>query len=636
MDKTSEKKWLVLVCVALSVITFAAFKQVRHNEFLSYDDDVYVTRNQTVQAGLTFEGIKWAFTSFDESNWHPLTWLSHMLDCQLFDLKPEYHHLTNLLLHIINTVLLFIVLNAMTSAMWRSAFVAALFAVHPLHVESVAWVAERKDVLSTLFWLLTMAAYFRYVENPKISRYALTIVFFALGLMAKPMLVTLPFVLLLLDYWPLNRLKNISLADAFSRQTFYRLVREKIPFFGLSIISGVITFVAQRSGGSVVALAKLPLHFRLANAVLSYLKYIEKTFWPKDLIIFYPFNRAELTAAWVLLPLLFLLVASIRVIKLAPNHRYLPVGWFWFLGTLVPVLGVVQVGSQALADRYTYVPLIGLFIVVTWGCADISAKLPYRKFILSGVALVIISVMTIRTAIQVRCWQNSVSLFENATRLNENSAALHDNFATALAQQGKYDEAVEHYRIAIRLLAEPDSEILYNLACTYNNLGRYTEAIDTFRQAIKVKPNFPLAYLHLGNVYHKLSRFTEAENAYKKAIEINPGFAEAYNNLANTFGMLGRHKEAQKAALQAIKIKPDFAEAYFTLGAAYLGQGHLPQAIEALKHVIYLQPNHAQAHYNLGLTYLKSGDRKSALKQYDTLKQLDPRLTDALLKEIQK
>jgi len=636
MREIPYKYRIFFIYLTLALVSIIVFWQLIRCDFIIYDDAVYVTGNPHVLSGFTLENIIWAFNNYDyASNWHPLTWLSHMLDCKLFGLAPSYHHLTNLLLHIANTLLLFAALKQMTSTIWRSAFVAALFAIHPLHVESVAWIAERKDVLSTFFWMLTMICYVQYVKRPSIASYLLTLLMFALGLMAKPMLVTLPFVLLLLDYWPLNRLENISFAKSSSRQTILRLVREKIPFFVLSAASSGITFFAQQSGGSVVKLAYLPLHLRLANAVLSYVKYISKMIWPKDLIVFYPFRGDELTPAWVLLLLAFLVIVSIRMVTLAPTYRYLPVGWFWYLGTLIPVLGIVQVGSQALADRYTYVPLIGIFIIFAWGLNDLFAGFRHRWFILGSSALAIFFALTVCTRHQVGFWKDGVTLFEHALKVADTPAA-HDNLANVLAKDNRLNESLKHYKIALQMSKNPDPEMLYNFACVYNNLGRDTEAIETFKQVIKIKPDYAQAYNQLGYIYYKLGRYAEAIDVFRQAIAIKPDLAEAHNNLGNTLGRLGHSAEAIQACTEAIKIRPDFAEAHCNLGAAYLSQGDLTNAINAFKKAIQIKPHYAQAHYNLGLAFLQAGDKDSALKQCDILRQLNQNFADALLQEIQK
>ena len=546
MFETTDKQKLLLICAMLAVITFTAFKQVCYNDFINYDDREYITENQNIRNGLTLKGIKWAFTESHFFMWHPITSLSHMLDCELFDLKPGWHHLTSLTFHIASALLLFGILNTTTGRLWPSAFVAAVFALHPLNVESVAWAAERKSVLSGFFWMLTMIAYVRYAKRPGTANYLLLVLVFSLALMAKPITVTLPFALLLLDYWPLNRIEDISLAQASSRQTIFRLIREKIPLFILSAICSSITFLAQRSGEIVVKLVDLPLRLRLANAVLSYVKYIRKMFWPIDLAPFYAINTDELTTGWVLIILAFLIVVSIRVIRLMPNYRYLFVGWFWYLGTLVPVIGIVQVGDQALADRYAYVPLIGLFIIIAWGLDDILLKLRYRKIILGILALAVLAALTICTRLQVSYWQNSILLWAHALKVTGSNAVVHDNFATALAEKDRFSEAIEHYQIALQYRKNPGSDMLYNIGSVYNGLGRYPEAIEAFKRAIKINPRNAEAYCNLGTVYGQLGRYTEAIDALKQAAQLRPDLAEVHYGLCVAYLMSGDKNSAIK------------------------------------------------------------------------------------------
>lgn len=491
-----NKLTVLLIYIILALATIIAFEQVCHNEFVNYDDDAYVTENQHVKAGFTYDSIIWAFTTNRSSNWHPLTWLSHMLDCQLFGTEPCWHHLTNLLLHLTNTLLLFAVLRRMTGTLWRSVFVAAAFALHPLHVESVAWVAERKDVLSGLFWMLTMAAYARYAEQPGIGKYLLAVLAFGLGLMAKPMLVTLPFVLLLLDYWPLGRFQhdqavkdanrwNSKSVDTRSRwRICYRLLWEKIPFFALSAVSSVITFLAQRSGHAVTTIERLPLKFRIVNAMTSYLVYIVKMFYPTRLAVFYPYPKTLRMGAVALL----LVGISILLNRWAHRRPWLTVGLLWYLGTLVPVIGLVQVGSQAMADRYTYVPSIGIFIMVAWGAAELAAKWRYRKIVLGISAGVALAGLLLCTRMQVRHWKNSFTLYEHALAVTEGNFIAHYNLGVLLSKERRFDEAIMHYKEMLQMCPQ-NLEARNSMGVVFLEQGKYDEAIACFNEVLELKPD---------------------------------------------------------------------------------------------------------------------------------------------------
>jgi len=539
MNTQSEKYRIWFVYLALLVSALAVFWQVHKFEFTNYDDDKYVSENNHIRTGLAWQNIKWVFTNEHASNWHPLTGLSHILDCQLFNLKPGLHHLINLLFHIANTLLLFIVLRKMTATLWQSTFVAALFALHPMHVESVAWISERKDVLSACFWILTMAAYCTYVKKPNAARYILALVLFAIGLMAKPMLVTLPFVLLLLDYWPLNRLDIVN-----GRQT-YRLIREKMPFFILSAVSSVITFVVQKNAGAVQEIELLPPAVRAANAVVSYGKYILKMIWPTHLAVFYPHPGENLSLWQVLTTLVSLMIITIFVIRFAKRYRYLFVGWFWYLGTLVPVIGLVQVGNQAMADRYTYIPFIGLFIIVAWGTNDLLMNWKYRKIALGISAMASILVLSLLTGIQTAYWRNSETLFEHALKVTNGNYLAHNNLALALSQHNKFDEAIYH-----------------------------------LRSAIQINPNYFDAYNNLGMVYIKLDRCSEATQACLTAIKINPTNPLPFNNLGVIYLRAKQYQQAIQAFQQAIRIKPDLVQAHVGLGIAYFETGDKDSAMK--------------------------------------------------------
>ncbi len=553
----SNKLYVLLILAAV-----IAYEPLRHNGFVEYDDNDYVVKNPHVYTGLTLENIKWAFTSFHASNWHPLTWLSHMLDCELFGLNPHWHHLTNLLLHIMSTVLLFWMLKRATSLVWPSALVAALFALHPMHVESVAWVSERKDMLSGLFWMLTMAAYVWYAERPCTGRYIVVFLSFGLGLMAKPMLVTLPFVLLLLDFWPLDRLATKQ-PDAvnvrYQKSTPLRLVVEKIPLFVLVIGSSVITCIVQIGYGTEV-LADLPLGLRTANALVSYISYITKMIYPARLAALYPYPYPyDSFPMWQsIVSCMLLIVIFISVIYMARRYRHLVVGWLWYFGTLVPVIGIVQVGVQAMADRYSYIPSIGLFIMVSFSGCLVSYKQRYQKILLGVFTGLVLVVFLFCTRAQVRYWQDSLTLSARAVAVTKNNVIMHYNLGTELAKQKRLDEAIRHFHEAIQLYpAYPEAH--YNLGIAYGNLGRWQESIEACKQAINVKPDCAEAYYNLGIAYGKLGRWEEAIDAYKQAISINPDYAEAYYNLGFSYGELGRWEKATEAYNQSKQAKANLS-----------------------------------------------------------------------------
>jgi len=483
------------ICLALTLATAAVFYQVYTHDFINYDDPAYVYENPNIQAGITPKTIKWAFTAGYAANWHPLTWLSHMLDWQLFGPNPAGHHLANLIFHIANTLLLFVVLKQMTQKFWPSVFVAALFALHPLHVESVAWVSERKDVLSTFFWMLTMWAYVRFVSRPKVARYLLVVVFFALGLMAKPMLVTLPFVLLLLDYWPLARIplrqKKKQVDNRLRRQIFYRLIWEKVPFFVLSAASSAVTLFVQRSGKAMIPFTAFSLRGRLFNAVISYVEYMGKMVWPSRLAVFYPHPSRDMSLFFAVISAVLLLAVTILILRFAENHRYLVTGWFWYLGTLVPVIGFVQVGLQAIADRYTYVPLTGLFIIIAWGLPDLLAKWRYKKIVLLSSAMLVVLAVSMCTYFQLRYWRNTAILLQHTIDVTKDNFVAINNLAWSLAVSPEItehnpDKAIRLARHACELTHYSRPESLDTLAVSYAAGGAFDKAIEAARKALQL------------------------------------------------------------------------------------------------------------------------------------------------------
>lgn len=569
-----------MIYLFLAVVPLLAFWQVNRCDFVSFDDDAYITENDHIQTGLTMDAIQWAFTTSHAANWHPLTWVSHMADIEVFGLNPHWHHFINLLFHIVNTLLFFFVFHRMTKAPWQSAFVAALFALHPLHVESVAWVAERKDVLSTFFWMLTMGSYYYYVEHPCLRRYLFVLIFFALGLMAKPMLVTLPFVLLLLDYWPLGRLEQkkevkkiqakpgnsmgpdkrkgksaIKHAPARKEEVKtekppdprYRwalicsLLWEKVPLFVLTILSSVITFIVQQKSEAVGSFETFPLGVRIENAFVSYIAYIGKMIYPHNLAFFYPYNK--LWVFWhVLGAILIFFAVTLIVIWTARKFRYLTVGWLWYVGTLLPTIGLVQVGSQAMADRYTYVPLIGLFVMAAWSIPELLKKCRYRKEVLVALSTVAILSCFIVTWTQTGYWQNNITLFSHALSVTDGNYVAYNNRGTAYAALGKYGQAIEDYNKVIEI-NPADANVYYNRGIAYAALGNYGQAIEDNNKFIEINPADALAYNNRANAYAALGNQKQAIEDFDKAIEIDPKLAIAYLNRASSYDRLGNKKQ---------------------------------------------------------------------------------------------
>ena len=567
MDNDLHRHRILLLCLVLTIAILSLFWQVQNHGFVNLDDDLYVTANPHVQAGLTVDGIVWAFTTTHASNWHPLTWLSHMADCHLFGLSPGAHHFTNVLLHVGNTLLLFLVFYRMTWAVWKSAFVAGLFALHPLHVESVAWIAGRKDLLSTFCWLLTIGLYLRYVKCPRYNRYLLVLLSFSLGLMAKPMLVTLPFVLLLLDYWPLGRLEstNSSLttkSDTGKSTVFWsrrslilRLVLEKIPLLGLTTVSSIVTFLAQRSGGALESLNTIPLNVRLANAFVAYVRYMEKTIWPHDLAVFYPHPGRSLPMWQVAGAVLLLISITVLVLRTVRSHPHLTIGWLWYLGTLVPVIGIVQVGAQALADRYTHVPLIGLFIVMAWGLPDMLARWSHRRAALATLTAGLLVALMICSLLQVRYWQNSSTLFRHTLEVTTNNWLAHNNMGLAVASEGDSAGALAHYRKS--LLINP------NNAPAHNNLGialaqhkSPLEARIHFDQALYLKPDLADAHYNLGVLLMKNGEIDDAIFHYQQALQSKPDDPQIHNNMANALLRRGDVCAAIFHYREALRLEP--------------------------------------------------------------------------------
>jgi tetratricopeptide (TPR) repeat protein len=576
-----DKRMIALVCIALAAVTIVAYWPVLNAEFVRYDDQTYVTENHYVLGGVSLDGIKWAFstsTGAYSANWHPLTWLSHMLDCEFFGQDAGLHHLTNLLLHTANSVLLLLVLASMTGRLWPSAFVAAAFALHPLHVESVAWIAERKDVLSGLFWMLTMACYLRYTRNGSRSSYILTLLFFGLGLMAKPMLVTLPFVMLLLDYWPLNRLDSDSTVSR--HQKIKSLIVEKMPFWVLTITSCVVTYMAQKSGGAVSDTEVLPFTVRLANASVSYVTYIVKMVWPTGLAAFYPF---KLVPPWqALRAFLGLAITMTAALYWLRRKRYFTVGWLWYLGTLIPVIGFVHVGIQSHADRYTYIPLIGLFMILAWAVSDLCSNRPRLQLSTAVVSTLLLAGMFAGTRNQVAYWQDSTSLFRRAINVTENNLIMHMNLGNELTDKGQLDEAIGHYRRALKI--SPDfAEAHEKLGFALAEKGQLDEAIIHYRRSLQIDPENANAHNRLGFLFAGRGRMDEAIEHYRQAVQIDPDFAKAHANLGFELSKRGQLDEAVYHYQQAIRVRPRDSAALNNLAWILATNPQLRDSAEAVR-----------------------------------------------------
>ncbi len=566
-----NRRSIFFVIIVLTTIILSAYWPVQNHEFINYDDPSYVTDNYLIQNGITFGSIKSAFSDMSTSNWHPLTMMSHMLDWQLFGNRAGGHHWTNVIIHILNTILLFVLLNKLTGTLWRSAFVAALFAVHPLNVESVAWVSERKNVLSTFFLLLTVLFYVRYVNKPDWKRYLPVFLCFALGLMSKPMLVTLPFALLLLDYWPLNRLQmhlqdndypGIKELIRINGNKILNLVAEKAPLFVLSVISSYFTIYASQYVNDIGDTEMFPLPKRFSNAVVSYVLYIKKFFLPTDLSVFYPISDIPM---WQFIIALFLLIGiTVYVCRYFTKYPYLLVGWLWYLGTLVPVIGLMQVGSQAMADRYAYVPLIGLFIMVVWGISQILLRLKDGPIIAVSIATASILAMTLATHMQVGTWKNNFTLFGHALSVDHQNYQAYSLLGLAMAERGDYEKSI------------------------------YYEYM-----SLKYNPKFHPAYNYAGIIFEKMGKLDEAIHCYKKALQINDKSSEANYNLGIVLMEKNNLDEAIVHFNKALHITPYDSDVHNNLGVALMKKGNVRKAFAHFQEALLLNPQGESAQINI-------------------------------------
>ncbi|MGW8300921.1 MAG: tetratricopeptide repeat protein [Desulfobacterales bacterium] len=569
----------------------AVFWPLLTHDFVSIDDTVYVTGNPYVRSGITAKSITWAFTTFDAEFWHPLTWLSLMADAQIFNGSPFGFHLSNLLLHILNTLLLFFFLKKATGKLWQSAFAAMVFGLHPLHVESVAWIAQRKDVLSTFFWLLTLWCYAHFVEQPGRSRYGWTLVFFILGLMSKPMLVTLPFALLLLDYWPFCRFQYKGSWRSFARDV-WPYIREKLPFFGIAAAAVILTYGAQKYGGGLDSLNPYPLSDRIANALISYGVYIWKMIWPQNLAFFYPFSD-RLPAWQIMAAALALGLFTILAIQSKNNRPYIIVGWLWYLGTLVPVIGLVKIGDFAMGDRYTYVPLIGLFIIISWGVPDLLQKWRSKTLVLSLAALAVLVSFAAVTRVQTRYWLNSIALYEHAIQVTRNNFLAHYALGDILAGEGKLDDAIFHFTEAVR--SRPDKATLQNaLGRALASRGRFDEALPHLEAALQIKPQFAEARYNIGIALAAKHRYAEAVDLLSAALKthltsgrihraLNKDGVSDFIKLGNVYENAEKIDEAIDQYTRALSVSAEYFPALIKLIALYSSKKDYPKIFSLLQ-----------------------------------------------------
>jgi protein O-mannosyl-transferase len=677
-----------MLSAALAVAVLIVYTPALKLGFVNFDDSRYVLDNLHVRSGLTWNGIVWAATATYAGNWHPVTWLSHMADVHLYGLNPAGHHATSVLIHLLNTLLLFAVLRRMTGAPLRSAVVAGLFGIHPLHVESVAWIAERKDVLSGLFAMLTVWGYVRYVETGSRARYGLVLLFFVLGLASKPMLVTLPFVLLLLDIWPLARVTPAPDADRsglwhlLRTPRFRTLVIEKVPLFACVLVSVVVTYLAQQGARAIRTFEILPPGRRLANAIVAYVNYIGQMIWPVDLAPLYPYAASE-SPSRVVLSALMLIGLTVLAVRAGARYAYAPVGWFWYVGTLVPVIGLIQVGSQPMADRYTYLPLIGLFIVVAWGLPDVMRGFAVR---LSGpakaghhdesgpakagrhdksgpakagrhdksgpakagrhdrsgpaedgrhggygLAAAAVSAMIVGIVLarqQVAIWGNSIDLWQHTLRVTSDNYRAHNNLAHALVAAGREEEARVQFEAALRI--NPDSvEAHTGLGSVLLPAGRLDEAMDHYRHALRVNPNDAIARANLGAALGERGKFAEAEEQLRAAVALAPNLAQAHSYLGVALAQQGRTSEAIAHFARAVELQPDNAVSRRHLGSALAIQGRHDEALAQFEAAVRLDPADVQVRIGFGEALEAAGKLNAAVLEYEKAVQMNPALAEA-------
>jgi len=652
LKKTLFKHREVLICLLFVMITMAIYQQVYTHQFISLDDNLYVIENRYVQDGLSIENAEWAFTNLISGMWIPITWLSLMLDSTLFGTSPAGYHFTNLIIHLINITFLFFLLIKLTGDFWPSVFAASLFAFHPVHVESVAWITERKDVLSAFFFFLTLMSYYCYSQKQKVLWYFIALLFFALGLMAKPMLVTLPFILLLLDFWPLNRIEKITICN----RRLAHLFIEKIPFLVLAIAFSALAYLGHQKHDAVISLEALPVAMRTTNAMVSYVKYIGKLLYPVGLAVLYPHPH---TISWLQMFSAFGLLAGISWIMMRNVRRapFLIVGWLWYLVMLLPVIGIIHAGPQAMADRFVYLPFIGLYIIISWGIASFLKHRTYRKAYLTVLAISVLFVLITITWNQLQHWKNSITLFNHTLKHTSDNYLIHNNLGYTFYMQGLSGRAIPHFHAALRIkplyeearsnlglalvqIGRVDEaieqyqnalKINYNNQGVHNNLGLalkrkglIAEAIEHFKEALRIKPDSIAAHSNLGNLYADQRNLTGAIQHLLSALEIDPTDAIIHNHLGIAFFLNGEREQSRHHFEEAIKIIPEFMNAHINMGNISVNMGKLDQAINHYKKALQINPNVPEVHYHLGIAYLLSGKKKLAENYIRTAFRMNP------------
>jgi len=611
-----------LLAALLVLATLGTFGRIVGDEFVNFDDGQYLLANPRMQGGFSLETLAWTFTSFDSYNWHPLTWLSHLLDVQLFGMQPAGHHFTSALLHAAGSALLFLALHRMTGALLPSAFVAALFALHPLRVESVAWASERKDVLSGCFWMLGLLVYLRYLRRPGTARYLLLVVVFALGLLSKPMLVTFPFALLLLDFWPFDRLtaRAVPGRGAGDRlRPLARLLVEKIPLLALSAAASVVTYLAQRRGGAVSLEESFHAGARYTNALVSYVWYLGRFFYPVDLAVYYPMSTRAIPRVTVAAAVVLLTAISVFVFSQRRRRPSLVLGWLWFLGTLVPVIGIVKTGGQSFADRYSYLPLIGISLALSWLTAEL---LRWHPRLLARAAMAILLLLAALTVRQIGFWKNSATLWGHTTRVTKENWYALNLYAGELMNEGRDEEALARLREAEGYY--PDPMILANLGLLFERRGALREAGEYYSRAVADGFGSAKAHYGLGNVLSSGGRYEEAVREYREAVRLQPTHSEAWNNLAVVLTRMGRLEEARRSYEEAIRANPGNVEARNNYGVALFGRGLIDEAIREYQEALRLKPDNAAAAVNLADALAARGRREEARRWYRQALRLDP------------